>query len=470
MRSIILGGLSLILMSVSFTSYCYHSTELIKRNPYSIDNSVESEHFVIYWGSGIDESKLQLVLDNFEHSWDVLIEQKGFENPPTTDVYKLNVYLSGTGQPVWDDVTGGFAILDPQGHEAIILNKNVLTDDNALIIGPTHEFFHTIQSAYGLIYSDAMLRISWLVESTANWSFGVVWPDSDAIVRNSLSSFAFYPQYAIDQDEFDSSLPEFDLLAGHHYGSYILFEHLAEVTQDEDIVKRYFEYLAPIVSETKNKHALVELREFTLLTYGLSFEDLFFSFAERNTRWEYPNQSDILAAFNDWRSSHTDEHIAQNHVTIDNQWHDSPSDKLPRRLAANYIRLGHPDVDQLEVGFAGSSHGTQGGIATWRVSVVTERDDGISYTELPLQASKIEKQLVSISGANAIWLAIMVTSDSQNLHDKFAYRYQFALPGQSQNLPSTPIEVDETPANSQSGSLGFFIIGVVFLLGRLVKR
>jgi len=91
------------LIALFFSLSCWADDPLEVRNPHNLANFVESEHFVFYWGEGIASDSLTPAFETLEYAWQVLIEQRGFKRPPTSEQYKFNVYISGTGQPVVDD-------------------------------------------------------------------------------------------------------------------------------------------------------------------------------------------------------------------------------------------------------------------------------------------------------------------------------------------------------------------------------
>ena len=444
---------------------------LERRNPYNLSNFVESEHFVVYWGEGIEQFSAVELLDTLEHAWVRLIIDLRFERPITTQEFKLNIYISGTGQVPYNDKQGGFAILDNQLHEAFILNKNVLNRPD-LFLGATHEFFHTIQSSYGLIRSDAMVGVGWLGEALSNWSVPATWLEIETTAQNSLAQYAFYPQYSLDHINPSQAGDEYYLLSGHQYGTYIFFEYLVKVTNDPDFVLNFLQYLKPIVAQSNNENALDQLMLFVDLNYGLSLKSLFAFFIAKNAEWDYPDKDIYTEVLAIQRQSFKDEHIAQTVEVIDNQWHEAPQKTLPRRWAANYIKLNQITNGSLEIGFEGNHLGDEGSAAEWRVNVVISRDGNNEYIELPLQDGKIGSYKIPSSNASAVWLAIAITSETKSLKQRFAYRYQFSHTGQTQASPTTQVIYEsekitnKEEVNSDGGSMSFLLIFIFLCLFR----
>ena len=473
-----LGFSFIIILLMTTFSQLQAAEPLSRRNPYSITNFVESEHFAVYWGEGVTNSSAQELLDILETAWRRLIGDLGFERPITTQSYKLNIYISGTGGVPYDDEQGGFAILDDQLHEAFILNKNAL-DNSEMFLGATHEFFHTIQSSYGLIRSDAMRGVGWLGEALANWSVPATWLEADTTARNALAQYAFYPQYSLDHINPYKEGENYYLLSGHQYGTYIFFDHLTEKTNDPDFVLNFLEYLKPVVAATKNKDALTELRLFVELNYGLALDKLFASFIARNTNWDYPQGIIYRSALDRQRRNFPDERIAQSIWIVDNQWHEGPQETLPRRWAANYIKLNisnSAELEDIELAFEGNTLGSFDNESDWQVTAVVIRNGLSDYFELDLQEGKIENALIPVVDADSVWLAISVTNQTRTTEERFAYRYQFATPGFSQSSPETPVQyvydapidapIKKENSTSGGGSVNLILLALVLFCRR----
>jgi hypothetical protein len=463
--------ITLLALLLALLSTNAKSDPLERRNPYAIQNFVESERFVVYWGEGVIVSDAQDLLDILEFSWVRAIEEMGFEQPTTMQSYKLNVYVSGTGQVPYDDEQGGFAILDNQFHEAFILHKRALGRSD-LYLGATHEFFHTIQSSYGLIRSDAMRGVGWLGEAMANWFVPMTWNDSEATAINALAQYAFYPQYSLDHvSPSDPKINDY-LLSGHQYGTYLLFDHLSEKTADPDFVVKFLRYLKPLVQQTKDKDALQELAFFTEQNYGITLRELFASFVARNSEWDYSDRSIYLSALDRQRQSFPDQKIAATQTIIDNQWHDAPQNTLPHQWAANYVKFLPNGANIVEIGFEGNGEGDYGNPSDWQITAVISSGGTFEYITLPLENGKINSFEISVENADTLWLAISITSDVKNQIEQFAYRYQIALPGESQPSPNSSvtyeseIEVETTTLSSGGGPLNVFCLLIMFFLIR----
>lgn len=460
--------IKIIIALITLLSGNVLSDPLERRNPYQISNFVESERFVVYWGEGVVNTDAQELLDLLEYSWVRAIDDMGFEKPMTMHSYKLNVYISGTGQVPYDEVQGGLAILDNQLHEAFILHKGALGRSD-LFLGATHEFFHTIQSSYGLIRSDAMRGVGWLVEAISNWSVPATWNEHEVTAINSLAQYAFYPQYSLDHiNPSDPKINDY-LLSGHQYGTYLIFNHLEEETGDPHFVLKFLEYLKPLVQQTKEKDALQELSNFIFDSYGLEFSEIFASFVARNSEWDYPSRDIYLSALAQQRQSFPDQKIAATQTVVDNQWHKAPQATLPHQWAANYIKFVPNGEDTVEIGFEGNTVSDHGIASNWQVTAVVSYGESFEYIPLPLEYGKIANFEIAINGATTLWLAISVTTEVKNLSEIHAYRYQFSHPGEAQASPNTrviyqPENTDGVAVkDSGGGSLSLFlaIIGLL---------
>ncbi|MCO7226576.1 DUF6055 domain-containing protein [Pleionea sp. CnH1-48] len=411
-------------------------SELTERNPYNLENSVSSEHFVIYWQEGVDAAQVEPLLDILEHSWESLVIEQGYERPITMQNYKLNVYLSGTGSRVpYNHVLGGYAILDRRGHEAFVMHKDIVPLPDNLIFVLPHEFFHTIQSSYGLIRSDAMVYISWLTEATASWAVGLTDAGAQSVAEHVLAQYAFYPHYTLYHESPTKEGSGYDLLRGHHYGAYLFFVHLTELTGDQNFVRHFLEYLKTIARPNHTPNAVKELDRYLIDTHNITLSSAFAAFSARNALWDYPDQSVYVEVLASRSTNHRNEHIARRHAQPENRWHSAPVATLPRRFGSNYIELAKPSQGNLLISFQGASHGSLNASSEWHVSVVTTTNGIASYTQLPLQNGRLDEFSVAVAGADKVMLAIAVTTaidDHSSLDETFLYQYKFAYPDQQE--------------------------------------
>lgn len=455
---------------MSFMTSPVLADDLIARNPYNIVNHVESEHFVVYWGEGISASDVQPLLDYLEVNWRFIIEEKKFERPPTTQIYKENIYISGTGQPLHDDELSAIQGLDVNGHEHIIMHKDSLFDQQRLEVTVVHEFFHTIQSAYKVPELSPRL---WVGEATATWAAFMSLPDSVVnLARNALTQYAFYPQYSLDV-VLGSQPSEYYLLEGHHYGAFIFFVHLTEYFNDQDLVLKLLEYVKNEISSRNNKQAIDLLDDFLLETYGGNLREAFHQFAARNAIWDYPEQQAYLAAIEIQDNGTNNEHTAAVKTTLESKWQTVDSKYLPHRWGASYVKLMPINQQSLEVGFEGNSLGSSGSQANWQVSIVIENQNGYEYIELPLSDNKLNSYTIETTGDEKIWLAASVSSAVINYNEAFAYRYQFAESGKSEPSPNSEVEyVVEIPKPIESGGGSGGSLNFIFLwfCGLLILR
>ena len=109
-------------------------------------NTLSSDNFIVRWGSGISQSQAQNILDSFEYSWDIEVNQLGYEIPTSADTYLFNVYIgdSGGGTPGGYGAAGYFTG-DNQGYPMIVIAKQTVIDQDYMDFTIAHEFFHALQ-------------------------------------------------------------------------------------------------------------------------------------------------------------------------------------------------------------------------------------------------------------------------------------------------------------------------------------
>jgi hypothetical protein len=429
----------IFLLNMCLFSAHINAEDLLFRNPYNINSYVESEHFAVLWGEGLTESDVQSLLDLYEKNWDFIIEEKKFERPKTTNKYKENIYISGTGQPLLDDEPAAIQGLDKEGHEHIIMHKNLLKDQQFLHTIVAHEFFHSIQNTYNIPELSPRL---WLGEATASWVMFMSFPDDIAhLAKNILAQYAFYPQYSLDVVITQSTQY---LLGGHHYGSYIFFQHLIDYFNDEDLIIKLFNYVKSEVANRENKLTLVILNDFLLLTYGEPLRPVFHKFAERNAIWDYPEKNIYLEALNIKQQNYTNEHTAELITSVPNSWKIPSSKFFPHRWGTSYIKLTNLTSDTLDIGFEGNALGNEASTANWQASIVGVLNGTPKYIELILNDNKINNFRLSSLEADEVWLAISVSSEGNRYDEVFAYRYQFAEVNSSEPSPQHAIAYEPT--------------------------
>ena len=465
-----LFNLSLLFFTLLADLQSINAAELLVRNPYDIENHMESKHFVVYWGSGLNESNIQPLLDYLEVNWAFIIEEKQFLPPITTKNYKENIYISGTGQPLLDDEEGAIQGLDKEGHEHIIMHKDTLFDARRLRVTVVHEFFHSIQTRYKIPQLSHRL---WIGEATATWSAFMTLPnDTEHLAINALAQYAFYPQYSLDA-VLENQSEEYYLLSGHNYGAFIFFSFLTEYFNDPNLVHKLFNFVSSKISQRDDKFAINVLSDFIEETYSEELRPLFHQFVAKNSIWDYPDQQAYLTAISIQAQSHLNEHTAKTINRLSNTWETVDSKYLPHRWGANYIKYTPENKDTIDIGFEGNALGQYDSPAQWQASIVKVTDEDVEYIQLPLSDNKVNAFTIDTKGAKEIWLAVDVVSTNNNNNEVYAYRYLFSEEGQGEVSPSSAVEyqktvitppVEEAKNTSSGGNITLFCFIFIFFI------
>jgi hypothetical protein len=407
---------------------------LVFRNPYSINNYIKSEHFAVLWGEGLIREKIEFLLEILEEEHRFFL-QMGFLEPPTMANYKFNVYISGTGQVPEDQVLGGLTGRDYQGQERFIMYKDILNNEDALKQVTAHEYFHGIQYAYDVdraVYPS----IPWLGESSAVWASSKAWPSNVLNTLNALPSYAFYPQYPIDDYSLNGSGDMF-LLSGHHFGSYLFFDHLGDTYNDDGFVKKFFLYIKSNLNSISSENVFEILKLYVSEIYFDDLSSTFHSFSVRNISWsDYDQNTNVYEKAMQEFPNALNQRIAAEHTVVDNLWHEVSKEKLPRRWGSNSIKLSNVPTDNLEIGFEGNPSGCFGNQSLWSASVVFINESLSTNVPLELINNKINKFQINTNGAKEVWLVVSNTPESANNNEVFGYRYQFAEIGLSEESPN----------------------------------
>ncbi len=357
-----------------------------------VTDSVESEHFAFKWGADWDptEAQLELVLDSLEAAWEDQFEGLGFETPPGTSIYKLNVYQSGSGVlqngVELPDVGGAYTSTDPEGWPLIVLSESSWQIDDVLaahgftepdeVIAFTlaHELQHASQMASST-YAGA--ADTWFLETRSEWAARNLYPGSYLASSDGLI-LALSPQLAFEWFDFayysgrtwDPSEPPPDTTL-HFYATWILTQHLSE-THGEDFVVRWSEEdldadtpldgLAVLLGDDDAVHEAIasawgrartnDFREEAWL------EEMFHLALDEQVLEDLPGFEPLTGQ-----------------LGLDEALTPPPENHRPQRYGANRWHLDAPPTE-LSVVFEGDGQGSEGTPTEWKIVAVFDGEDG----------------------------------------------------------------------------------------------
>ena len=204
------------------------------RDMYGAEFHQTTEHFALHYGSEmvISEEQVFEILDIFEETWQLQIEEMGYPIPQDTTVAKFNVYLgdSQLGLPPSYGVSGYYS-LDQEGWPMIVLGEYVLQNWEETQSTIPHEFFHAIQHSLGVYRNDS--RSKWYWEATATWMETQHFP-SDPMTGIFLFGFLFHPHLPINYYEpvQDGNSEEF-----YTYGAFLFPYYISEEWADPNWIR-----------------------------------------------------------------------------------------------------------------------------------------------------------------------------------------------------------------------------------------
>ncbi|MEL6341978.1 MAG: DUF6055 domain-containing protein [Myxococcota bacterium] len=412
--------------------------ELTTRDFYAVPNSMESDHFVVRWGSGITDITAQAVLDAFELAWTVEVEEMGYPAPLYADTTKVNVYLGQTGGnvPAISGGVGGYYTLDDEGYPMLVLSDTAYTYLNgygdAVI---AHELFHGVQGGARSTYEYANNAPgAWFWEATATWVMDKVIPD-DTSHAGFLFGYSFLPHLSINHFAYPQ---RGTIEESHQYGAFIFIQHLTEHTADPDLIR---------VAWTESDNAadpLTVIGDRLVADYGTTLFDAFSDFAARNVSWDYEN-GELYEQFHEYYASNLpdqDFRLADLVVGDSDGWIEAEGN-LPEWMGTNYIELAPlhdeaPVINGLRIQFEGDGSGDAGNQAEWSVWLVSP--DGTIVLPLEVTDGVVD---TTVDVTEDVWMVINATASAQRRGETFGYRY---------NITWTVDEPDDNRQND--GSVG----------------
>lgn len=383
------------------------------RDAYGVANSLESDNFIIRWGSGVSEADALEMLAAFERSWQVELLDMDHPQPQGTDTHKFNVYVGSTGGGTPDDYgAAGYFNTDSAGWPMIVLSLSTVEDTDYGVTTVAHEFYHAVQYATGTYqYED---EGAWFWEATASWIEVEVYPDNPGYVA-FLFGYALIPHLELNFFDYPDTgaLQEY-----HQYGAFIFPRYLAEFVGDWRIVRNA--WVEPQVAGNDPLAAL----EAEIEDLGVGLDEAFMDFAARNVTWDYEH--------GDWYEYYVDAYgeyfPSQDNRVVETFSGDgtdgafSPSDSLaPRRFGVNVVALEEPDNGDLRVVFAGDSAGTSGSPSDFGLTLVRVDGDSVSYEPLLLGGTELDTLVQDVGGEDTLYVVVGAWSEPLRWDEGFGY-------------------------------------------------
>lgn len=374
-----------------------------------------SKNFALKWGDQIPVSDAiaGLMLDQFEHSWQVEMDDLDHPPPSGTDQALFNVYIGDSGSGAPPSYGVNYFSHDDDGWPMIVIHPdNLDTPEQA---GPTvaHELYHAVQSATGnYIYWDLQDPRAWYWEASASWVMGEVWPE-DAGQAGLLYGFAFLPHRSVHHFEYATADGGIEQL--HQYGAFIFLRYLTEKIADPSLVRDSW------VLANQYDLPLEMLDELLAdIDDDLGIDAVYPDFAARAATWDY-ERGEMYEMWLDWVADYypDDDHRIADNVYGDGTegWEEIQGALEPEELAYNIIEFRSPDEGEYEVGLEGDPD------APWGLVVVIETDDGVTYQPIEIEDG-LGDDVVDVPDDASMYLAVSVLTTGGPVGQSFEYSYR----------------------------------------------
>lgn len=408
-------------------------TEKMHRDVYGIpENNIQfSEHFAVHWGDDFAYSShvVANILDMFEYSWQVEIEELGFAPPGSTNEYYFNIYLGSTGSNTPDDYgVAGYYYTDSDNYPMIVLSEYVWNNWNSAQTTIPHEFFHALQHQTGVYSQDMQAR--WYWEATANWMESIVLPSKKEYAV-FLFGYAYVPHLPLDFFQYYQSgaLEEY-----HAYGAFIFPKYISEYWEENIVVSSWIDSQTDTPMEWYTEYFVAE-----------PIEDVLADFVAHNAYWDYQDGEAYRAYIDYYRgqfSSEDHEITKEIPSTGTLGWLDAPTATLPEQYGYNQIRIHQPSMENIRVAFDGNAIGTAGGHVQWTVQLITKHmDQTLSYQKMVLEDNLGNVDIQDTTDILDLTLSVFAYSTDARSEEGFVYRY---------SMTTIPVVVEEEPENKSS--------------------
>ena len=416
-------------------------------------NAYESDNFIIKWGINdrrIDDFAVQRFSDALEASWDVFIDEWGYDMPASADAYKFNVYIGNTGSGTPDDLgAGGYYWTDDDGLPMVVVNQDSLNDPGFLTTLASHEFFHAIQDANGLFAYDEIS--GWWWETTAIWVEHQVFPEADGWPV-FLYWFAIRPELSVGHFEYPTTgTPE----QFHQYGAFVYVEHVAQRHGGPELVYQSFD-------RSDGTNTPMQVLEELIRENGGDIEASFGEFTLRNGTWDYPTED----WFEDWIDAYggldaSNSHRTAGVILTETDTPESEGQHPPRTYGANYFELIDPS-DSFEITFNGDQD------VTWHVGVSTQT--GTTHDQFTMDITDTSGTLVvdGLDGARETWIVVAPTGPLAD--DGTEYTFTLEVTNLIEDGPGNGDDGPKSCGCTSAPGPGFLLFATPLLIGLRRRR
>ncbi len=237
-----------------------------------MNNRVTGAHFVVEWDAGITEATANRFLEALELSYEVEVEEMGWEPPVGDGEFLLPAYVENR------DTNGAYTYVtncDNKYMPYISAGRNSWQNADWGDIMASHEFNHTLQFAYSFAPE------LWWWEATATWIEAYVYPSINQWAWY-VTGYSDYPYVA-----FDASSQEDEVVFYHMYGMALWSFYLDEYHGGPDTIREIWEN----ASRARGNDA-IDIDDM-MKDIDIDWEDAFVDFSARNTVMDYAHHEVI---------------------------------------------------------------------------------------------------------------------------------------------------------------------------------
>ena len=361
-------------------------------------NTLSSDNFIVRWGNGISQSQAQNILDSFEYSWDIEINQLGYEMPTSADTYLFNVYIgdSGGGAPQGYGAAGYFTG-DNQGYPMIVIAKQTVMDEGYLDFTVAHEFFHALQGRTNRYDYDEYGPGAWYWEATANWVESEVYPGQSGNA-GFLIGYTFFPHYPVNFFDYpdQGTLQEY-----HQYGAFIFPQHLTEIEADADLIRSSWQ-------DTSSENDPMNVLNTHLQPFGTTIEDAWLHHIARMTVMDY-SMGELYEEYLGYYSGYPESEDRYAETVMQEGsvgWRSAPAGTTPQRFGHNTIIARGLTESAMTFAVRGEDTGSQGSTATFGATVTKVRNGNVTYHPLEFTGNEGEVTLTGVQTSDMYYLSI----------------------------------------------------------------
>ena len=235
-----------ILFKSQTENYPELKTSQISQDEYN--NFIYSTHFRVIYGKDYNKTDLaNSILDIAENVWGKEIDGFGFKAPINSDKYYIDIYIGNT--EAYNKATSSYVTISSsyagfaesyQSDKTPYFIINSTIDINILKVTIAHEFFHTVQYAYGFydVSDDIWYKNIWFLEASAVMMEDEIYSSINDYI-NYLPDYFHHTYNSIEK--YDGNIEYgkvvFAKFLREKYGMDFIKYILASYSQDETILQ-----------------------------------------------------------------------------------------------------------------------------------------------------------------------------------------------------------------------------------------